>query len=158
MQTVEIVKALRCISTEGNVAPDCKGCPFYAREQLDPKLAEELGIIGQGEWYSCDCNAVGFAAADRLEELLGRCARYAEEIAVLRERQRWISVTERLPETDEFVLAVVNGKPSENITLVDSIEIASFMRDEGWYLDMYPEWEDPKVTHWMPLPEAPEVE
>ena len=77
---------------------------------------------------------------------------------MLRERQRWIPVTERLPETEDFVLAVVNGKPTENIALVDSIEIASFMRGEGWFLDMYPEWEDPKVTHWMPLPPAPEVE
>lgn len=75
----------------------------------------------------------------------------------LREKQQWISVTERLPETEDFVLAVVNGKPTENVTLVDSIEIASFMRDEVWCLDMYPEWEDPKVTRWMPLPPAPEV-
>lgn len=96
-------------------------------------------------------------AADVLQEYVDRCARYADGIMALREKQQWISVTERLPETEDFVLAVVNGKPTENVTLVDSIEIASFMRDEGWCLDMYPEWEDPKVTHWMPLPYKPEV-
>lgn len=37
-------------------------------------------------------------ASYKIEELVDRCARYAEEIAVLRERQRWIPVTERLPE------------------------------------------------------------
>lgn len=96
-------------------------------------------------------------AADVLQEYVDRCKRYADEIMALREKPQWIFVTERLPETEDFVLAVVNGKPAENVTLVDSIEIASFMRDEGWCLDMYPEWEDPKVTHWMPLPPAPEV-
>lgn len=96
-------------------------------------------------------------AAALLQEYVDRCKRYADEIMTLREKYQWIPVTECLPETEDFVLAVVNGKPTENVTLVDSIEIASFMRDEGWYLDMYPEWEDPKVTHWMPLPPAPEV-
>lgn len=34
----DIVNALRCISTEGNAAPDCKGCRFYVREQLDAEF------------------------------------------------------------------------------------------------------------------------
>ena len=38
------------------------------------------------------------AAADLLEKLTARCARYAEEIAVAQERTRWIPVPERLPE------------------------------------------------------------
>ena len=38
------------------------------------------------------------AAADLIEKLTDRCARYAEEIAVAQERTRWIPVTERLPE------------------------------------------------------------
>ena len=38
------------------------------------------------------------AAADLIEKLTDRCARYAEEIAVARERTRLIPVTERLPE------------------------------------------------------------
>lgn len=35
---------------------------------------------------SCDCDRMGMDTADRLEELVERCARYAEEIAVLREK------------------------------------------------------------------------
>ena len=38
-------------------------------------------------------------AADLIEKLTDRCARYAEEIAVLQERQKWVPVTERLPES-----------------------------------------------------------
>lgn len=43
------------------------------------------------------------AAADLIEKLTARCARYAEEIAVAQERQRWIYVTERLPEPPKEV-------------------------------------------------------
>lgn len=118
-----------------------------------------LACLACGREHNCGVHgcAVLRKAADVLQECVDRCKYYAEEVMALREQRRWIPVTERLPETEDFVLAVVNGKPTENVTLVDSIEIASFMWDEGWCLDMYPEWEDPKVTHWMPLPDAPEV-
>lgn len=64
---------------------------------------------------------------------------------------RWIPVTERLPESDGDVLTIVNGKV-DNVTLIDAYELGSFSKSEGWILEMWPEWEDPKVTHWMPLP------
>ena len=38
------------------------------------------------------------AAADLIQRLTARCARYAEEIAVAQERTRWVPVEERLPE------------------------------------------------------------
>ena len=70
------------------------------------------------------------------------------------ERTRWIPCGERLPESNLEVLVIVSGKV-ENITLVNSVEIGDFDRDEGWILEMWPGWEDPNVTHWMPLPELP---
>ena len=77
-------------------------------------------------------------------------------IAALREQEqrRWIPVDERLPGNDDFVLVIVSGKVGK-ITLDNAIELASFSMDEGWILEMWPEWEDPKVTYWMPLPEPP---
>ena len=66
---------------------------------------------------------------------------------------RWIPVKERLPESDKDVLLIVTGKV-DNVTLIDAREIGSFNKSEGWILEMWPEWEDPKVTHWMPLPEV----
>ena len=45
----------------------------------------------------CVSEMVG-TAADLIEKLIDRCARYAEEIAVLQERTRWVPVEERLPE------------------------------------------------------------
>ena len=70
------------------------------------------------------------------------------------EERRWIPVTERLPGNDDFVLVIVCGKAG-CITLENATELAQFSMDEGWILEMWPEWEDPKVTHWMPLPEPP---
>ena len=77
-------------------------------------------------------------------------------VATLREQEerRWIPVTERLPGNDNFVLVIVCGKAG-CITLENATELAQFSMDEGWILEMWPEWEDPKVTHWMPLPEPP---
>lgn len=96
-------------------------------------------------------------AVGRLEELVDRCARYAEEIAVLRERRRWIPAAERLPETDDFVLGIVNGKPEENITLVNEVQIVNYCEnDVGWWLPEYPFWDHAEVPYWMPLPDAPE--
>lgn len=70
----------------------------------------------------------------------------------------WISVKDRLPEIDGNVLVIVNGKPHKNVTLESAYELAEFSPSDGWILEMWPEWETPKVTHWMPLPEPPEAE
>ena len=73
----------------------------------------------------------------------------------------WISVKERMPDDEkdgETVLAVVSGKPHENITLCHVLMTAGYFPGEGWVVNEYPEWENPTITHWMPLPEPPEEE
>lgn len=70
-------------------------------------------------------------------------------------RSRWIPCSERLPGLPIDVLAVVSGTVG-NIRLVNSLEIGSFHVEEGWILEMWPEWENPTVTHWQPLPELPD--
>ena len=78
MKTEEILTALRRLKVEtGSLV--CMGC---GREH-------NCGIHG--------CQIVR-EAAELIEKLTGRCARYAEEIAVLQEREKWVPVTERLPE------------------------------------------------------------
>ena len=70
--------------------------------------------------------------------------------------RRWVSVKDALPEGKDCdgVLVVVSGK-HKNTTFVQALELAEYTPGEGWYLDAYPEWKTPGITHWMPLPELP---
>lgn len=63
-----------------------------------------------------------------------------KELLSLRERTRWIPVTEKLP--DEIEVLVFDG--DDNIFL-------AILSDGQWTTDGY----DIDVTHWMPLPEIP---
>lgn len=71
MKTEEIVRSLRWCGT--GTEESCDDCAFEPQRDEDA-----VGCVGG----LCD------AAADKIEELVDRCARYAEEIAVLRERER----------------------------------------------------------------------
>jgi hypothetical protein len=68
-------------------------------------------------------------------------------------RHRWISVDERLPDTEELVLIQISGRPAKHIRLYDALMMAEYDQNEGWCLEMYPEWSGAKPVAWMPLPE-----
>lgn len=74
--------------------------------------------------------------------------------------QRWIPVTERLPEDGELVLVMANGKPAKEITLVQAYELGWCRsdRDGKWFLEGWPAWSGAEVTHWMPIPEPQKEE
>lgn len=101
-----------------------------------------LACLGCGHEHSCGIHgcAIMRAAADRIEELSA---------------SPWISVKDRLPELEGVFLVIVDGKPKENIELIGSVELAEYWRDEGWFIEAYPEWENPNITYWMPIPETP---
>ena len=66
-------------------------------------------------------------------------------IAELEAERRWIPVSERLPENISNVLILSRGEQL----------IASYHSKYSlWYV---PFVDKPVVTHWMPLPELPEV-
>ncbi len=68
----------------------------------------------------------------------------------------WISVNDGLPEdADGCVLVAANGA-YKNIQLINALMMAEYNQEEGWILEMYPEYEEVEVTHWMPLPQPPE--
>mgnify|MGYP002519979423 CR=1 FL=1 len=89
---------------------------------------------------------------DGLDEVNEACRMGMEAL----ERARWIPCSERVPENDGYVLAIASGRVG-NIYLDNAIELGAFDMDEGWMLEMWPEWEDPIVTHWMQLPELPGI-
>ena len=75
VKTTDLVAAMRCSSQAPVPFPPCATCAYRVVELLDGK-----------EYTGCDCDRMGMDAADKIEELVERCARYAEEIAVLREK------------------------------------------------------------------------
>lgn len=71
----------------------------------------------------------------------------------------WISTKDKLPDTrkdGEYFLVCVSGKPCENVTLISVIMTAGYTEKYGWGIDEYLGWENPPVTHWMPLPGLPD--
>ena len=168
MTDKEIVQALRCTSTPGSLHEDCTGCPYYRKEKLDAELKEKLGV---DTWPSCDVDKVGMDAADLIERLTAENTDLGKEIEwkdmvialaqrkqaeaeterdALREKQRWIPVTERLPERDVQVLGWYKDNPFSQYRH----EVVAW-NGNGWVF-VYAHRYVTNVTHWMPLPEAPE--
>ena len=70
-----------------------------------------------------------------------------EEVAALKERTRWIPVSERLPEKDGFYNVVMNGGVWGEPDVWSATSC-------GFYDGMWDE-DGTTITYWMPLPEAP---
>lgn len=164
MRDQELVNALRCVSTAGGPIGDCKKCPFYKTEPVPENLAGKVNLT---EWSSCDVDAVGLAAADRIANQSTHIAALQQEIEKLREaaalvtkesaellERRWIPVEERLPEVWR------NDETAELVNYM--IYSPDFGVDIGNYHAKAKKWLcmalPCTVTHWMPLPSGPEVE
>ena len=94
------------------------------------KLVEILDRFVYDEWYGND---------DIAEKLM------SNGVTV----QKWISVTERLPES---------GKEGVLIALRWGEVDIGWCEDGRWSSEFVNEYEEGEVTHWMPLPEPPKGE
>lgn len=68
--------------------------------------------------------------------------------------REWVSVKARLPDREEDVLTLVSGK-FKNCTFDHAYMVGLYAGADGWIVNEYPDWENPGVTHWMPLPDGP---
>lgn len=155
MKNEEIVRALRCISTAGGENA-CEHCSYWKEEEVPE---EERPIYGADTWHSCDVDRVGLDGADLIERLTDRCARYAEEIAVAQERQRWIPVTERLPELQSWgastvVLGLIKNENAPSLNKLHDLTLCVYCDNGIWSMP----GRYAAISHWMPLPDGPEVE
>ena len=65
----------------------------------------------------------------------------------------WIPVDEGLPPcSDDLLLIQCSGKPRANIALINALCLASYT-EEGWILELYPDWDGAEVEVWQYLPE-----
>ena len=130
MTDKEIIQALRLC---GKIDSNCRECKLWG----DDRCVEHLAG----------------AAADIIERLTAENAKAEAERDALREKvPQWISVEDRLPEV---------WKNEENDVLVNYMIYApEFGADIGNYHAEAKRWLcmaiPCTVTHWMPLPEAPE--
>ena len=157
MKNEEIVRALRCISTAGG-EHDCEHCPYWKEEEVPE---EERPVYEADTWHSCDVDRAGLDGAALIEKLTDRCARYAEEIAVLQEKTRWIPVEERLPEVETWYLVAILDKKLRKARVEQdlfAIELAERYGHDAGFCKAH-RWEErEKLIAWMPLPAGPEVE
>lgn len=118
----EIIQALRCCAKGLGHDDACENC--------------KVGEIQDRREY------IEFAAANMIERLTAENAKAEAERDALREKKRWISVTEKTPEYDMPQLALnADG---------DAL-IANYA-----YGEWFDTWgQDVEVTHWLPLPEVP---
>ena len=135
----EIAESLRMCS---NPVP-CDGCTSI----------EHKGNCDCADWLKRTAADMIEELAAEVEKLQGELIQRNDELLKLQEENRWIPTSERLPENDHSVLVIVSGRIG-NIHLDRAIELAEFSMDEGWILEMWPEWENPTVTHWKPIPKG----
>ncbi len=70
--------------------------------------------------------------------------------------QEWISVKDRLPDTDDWVLVCGETVETGYTTIVVDICAFTVGGDRMWFTE-YATWKQ-VVTHWMPLPQPPKGE
>ncbi len=144
----EIVKALR--ACDETVCPDCPlnegdkdyvACTRRAADLIEQQEAELAALRKE-------CGRLIDLAGDWKEAADG----YHAERNTLKEAQRWIPVSERLPEDED-----ANGD-IENVLILDVWEDmhVSFLRKGAWRGGCPMPMRN--VTHWMPLPQPPEGE
>lgn len=74
---------------------------------------------------------------------------------------KWIPVSERMPEDDDFVY--IWPRPDFGVELHVGQYCECSPKGDGWYAQVYEqnygiEWHPITVTHWMPLPNPPKEE
>ena len=135
----EIKKALRLCNTES--VGNCKECPYYADCDGQPGT-DALAYIECLEEKTSRFNCLLATLIDTMNALASA-------------QPKWISVDERLPERYTPVLGGIKKDGTE--TYIEHVVIFDgswWAKDTGVYYDDV----GGMVTHWMPLPEPPEVE
>ena len=164
MTDKEIVQALRCCAKGLGHDDACENCKVgetqdrleyieFAAANVIERLTAENVVLPDGQASVIESLRKEIEWKDMVIALAQRKQVEAEEERdTLREKQRWIPVTERLPERDVQVLGWYKDNPFSQYRH----EVVAW-NGNGWVF-VYAHRYVTNVTHWMPLPEAPEVD
>ena len=133
--------SLACLGCGREHNCSTKGCRILreAADLIRQLTAENAGLCKEIEWKDM---VISLAQKEQ--------AKAEAERDALREKQRWIPVTERLPERDVQVLGWYKDNPFSQYRP----EVVAW-NGNGWVF-VYAHRYVTNVTHWMPLPKAPE--
>lgn len=151
MKGNEIVKALRCCAKGLGHDDKCENCKvgeiqdrreyieFAAANVIERLTAENADLCKEIEWKDM---VIALAQRKQVEAEAERDA--------LREKQLWIPVTERMPELEVPVL-VLDRRGNMLVRTLRRLvsDKEAVFRPDG----LAPR---KNITHWLPLPEAPE--
>ena len=170
MTRQEIVQALRCCAKGLGHDDACENCKVgeiqdrreyieFAAANVIERLTAENVILPDGQASAVESLRKEIEWKDMVIALAQRKQAEAEaERDALQEKQRWIPVTERMPNTipcnagteySEAVIVWTTGNKAM-IAVWDGIDFIC-------PTDFWEAWGE-EITHWMPLPDRPEVE
>ncbi|EKY4018178.1 DUF551 domain-containing protein [Enterobacter roggenkampii] len=154
---VELAKAIR----KGPDMPELKSVPadaddnfysWFCREweqhyqpnQYSLSAKKHLGAIAESAWFAC--------RGAMLQSSAGNSPVIPDG---------WVACSERMPDDDDFVH--IWPRPDFGVELHVGQYCECHPKGDGWYAQVYEqnygiEWCPITVTHWMPLPAAPQQE
>ena len=117
----------------------------------NPECPHSVRTVTLEEWQT---RPIEDALNKRIAELEAEIDQLTAHDATERQDDKWIPVSERLPEDRVTILAAFNNREILTAKYYKYYEgfgsVENYWRIEGW--------QSGNVTHWMPIPKLPEVQ
>lgn len=160
MTDQELIKAIKnCENTTCYQCPvhnEYNSCFWAVCDRFEALLADNAALDREAQIQICKRSDVE-REIGRLEAERDHFRDLTKKLWCEKQYAQWVSVDERLPETEDCVLVTVNGKIGSR-EYIGGYLLAEYVPGEGWILEEFPQWENPDVTFWCYLPEPPRTE